>query len=80
MRDRLQAQERSISAEITGLNAALDQARMSNDESAAYKLLQALKSAKEEHRRQARLAPEGRGPDNTSRKKPGRLDLRSGSA
>src|ERR1700736_5375909 len=45
VRDRLQAQERSIASEITGLNAALEQARLSNDESAAYKLLQALKSA-----------------------------------
>jgi hypothetical protein len=62
VRDRLQAQERSISAEITGLNVALERARMSNDESAAYKLLQALKSAREEHRRQADslLKAEGR--------------------
>jgi hypothetical protein len=62
VRDRLQAQERSIAAEITGLNAALEQARVGNDESAAYKLLQALKSAREEHRRQADslLKAEGR--------------------
>jgi hypothetical protein len=40
----------------------LEQARLSNDESAAYKLLQALKSAREEHRRQADslLKAEGR--------------------
>jgi hypothetical protein len=62
VRDRLQAQERSISSEITGLNAALEQARLGNDEGAAYKLLQALKSAREEHRRQADslLKAEGR--------------------
>ena len=39
VRDRLQAQERSISSEIIGLNAALEQARLSNDESAASELL-----------------------------------------
>jgi hypothetical protein len=62
VRDRLQAQERSIAAEITGLNVALEQARLSNDEGAAYKFLQALKSAREEHRRQADslLKAEGR--------------------
>lgn len=62
VRDRLQAQERSISGEITGLNAALEEARSTNDEKAAYKLLQALKSAREEHRRQADslLKAEGR--------------------
>jgi hypothetical protein len=62
VRDRLQAQERSISAEITELNTALEQARLTNDEKAAYKLLQALKSAREEHRRQADslLKAEGR--------------------
>jgi hypothetical protein len=62
VRDRLQAQERSISGEIQGLNAALEQARLSNDEKEAYKLLQALKSAREEHRRQADslLKAEGR--------------------
>jgi hypothetical protein len=62
VRDRLQAQERSIASEIEGLNSALEQARLSNDESAAYKLLQALKSAREEHRRQADslLKAEGR--------------------
>lgn len=62
VRDRLQAQERSISAEITGLNVALEQARLSNDEGAVYKLLQALKSARDEHRRQADplLKAEGR--------------------
>jgi hypothetical protein len=53
VRDRLQAQERTIAAEIQGLNAALEQARLGNDEKSAYKLLQALKSAREEHRRQA---------------------------
>jgi hypothetical protein len=62
VRDRLQAQERTIAAEIQGLNAALEQARRSNDESTAYKLLQALKSAREEHRRQvdSLLKAEGR--------------------
>jgi hypothetical protein len=62
VRDRLQAQEQSISAEIVGLNAALQQARSANDELKAYKLLQALKSAREEHRRQADslLKSEGR--------------------
>ena len=48
VRDRLQAQERSISAEITELNSSLEQARHANDEKAAYKLLQTLKSARGE--------------------------------
>ena len=43
VRDRPQAQEKSISAEISGLNQALGEARGANDEKAAYKLLQALK-------------------------------------
>src|SRR6202030_3473302 len=62
VRDRLQAQERSIASEIQGLNTALEQARLSNNEKSAYKLLQALKSAREEHRRQADslLKAEGR--------------------
>jgi hypothetical protein len=62
VRDRLQTQEQSISAEISGLNQALEEARCANDEKAAYKLLQALKSAREEHRRQADslLKAEGR--------------------
>jgi hypothetical protein len=62
VRDRLQAQERSISGQITGLNTALEQARLGNDEKSAYNLLQALKSAREEHRRQADslLKAEGR--------------------
>jgi hypothetical protein len=62
VRDRLQAQEQSISAEIVGLNQALQEARITNDEKAAYRLLQALKSAREEHRRQADslLKAEGR--------------------
>jgi hypothetical protein len=62
VRDRLQAQEQSISAEIAGLNQALQEARIANDEKAAYRLLQALKSAREEHRRSADslLEAEGR--------------------
>jgi hypothetical protein len=62
VRDRLQAQERTIAAEIQGLNAALEQARHANDEKSAYKLLQALKSARNEHRAQADslLKAEGR--------------------
>jgi hypothetical protein len=62
VRDRLQAQERTIAAEIQALNASLEQARHANDEKSAYKLLQALKSAREEHRRQADslLKAEGR--------------------
>jgi hypothetical protein len=62
VRNRLQAQEKSISAEISGLNQALEEARSANDEKAAYRLLQALKSAREEHRRQADslLKAEGR--------------------
>jgi hypothetical protein len=62
VRDRLQSQEKTISLEITGLNQALEEARGANDEKAAYKLLQALKSAREEHRRQADslLKAEGR--------------------
>lgn len=39
VRDRLQAQEQSISAEISGLNAALQEARLANDEKKAYKSL-----------------------------------------
>jgi hypothetical protein len=40
----------------------LEEARSANDEKAAYRLLQALKSASEEHRRQADslLTAEGR--------------------
>jgi hypothetical protein len=62
VRDRLQAQEHAIAAEITGLNAALAEARLAGDEKQAYKLLQALKSAREEHRRQtdSLLKAEGR--------------------
>jgi hypothetical protein len=62
VRDRLQTQEQSISEEIAGLNQALEEARSTNDEKSAYKLLQALKSAREEHRRQADslLKAEGR--------------------
>jgi hypothetical protein len=59
VRDRLQAQEQSISAEIAGLNVALEQARKANDEKLAYRLLQALKSAREEHRKTKRHALEG---------------------
>jgi hypothetical protein len=53
VRDRLQSQEKSISAEITALNIALQEARCANDEKLAFKLLQSLKSAREEHRKQA---------------------------
>jgi hypothetical protein len=62
VRDRLQTQEQSISAEIAGLNQALQEARVTNDEKTAYRLLQSLKSAREEHRRQADslLKAEGR--------------------
>jgi hypothetical protein len=62
VRDRLQAQEQSISSEISGLNVALQQARAANDEKVAYRLLQALKSAREEHRKQSDclLKAEGR--------------------
>jgi hypothetical protein len=62
VRDRLQAQEQSISAEIAGLNTALQEARITNNEKEAYKLLQALKSARNEHRAQADslLKAEGR--------------------
>lgn len=62
VRDRLQAQERTIAAEIEALNSALAEARGAGDEKQAYKLLQALKSAREEHRRQtdSLLKAEGR--------------------
>jgi len=62
VRDRLQDQEQTIAGEISGLNLALQQARAANDEKSAYKLLQALKSAREEHRKQADslLRAEGR--------------------
>jgi hypothetical protein len=52
VRDRLHKEERSIAAEVAGLNLALEQARSLNDEKSAFKLLQALKSAREDHRRQ----------------------------
>jgi len=52
VRDRLHKEERSIASEIAGLNAALEQARSLNDEKSAFKLLQALKSSREDHRRQ----------------------------
>jgi hypothetical protein len=52
VRDRLHKEERSIAAEVAGLNAALEQARSLNDEKGAFKLLQALKSTREDHRRQ----------------------------
>ncbi len=62
VRDRLQAQEQTISSEIAGLKLALTQARTANDEKLAYRLLQAVKSAREEHRKQADslLKAEGR--------------------
>jgi hypothetical protein len=52
VRDRLHKEERSIAAEVAGLNVALEQARTLNDEKGAFKLLQALKSTREDHRRQ----------------------------
>ena len=52
VRDRLHKEERSIAAEIAGLNVALEQSRSLADEKSAFKLLQALKSAREDHRRQ----------------------------
>jgi hypothetical protein len=52
VRDRLHKEERSIAAEVAGLNVALERARSLNDEKSAFKLLQALKSAREDHRRQ----------------------------
>src|SRR5271165_4400043 len=52
VRDRLQMEEQSIASEIAGLNTALQQARLGNDEKNAFKLVQSLKSAREDHRRQ----------------------------
>lgn len=52
VRDRLHQEERRIAAEVAGLNASLEQARSFNDEKGAFKLLQALKSIREDHRRQ----------------------------
>jgi len=52
VRDRLHKEEQSIASEIAGLNTALQQSRLGNDEKSAFKLLQALKSAREDHRRQ----------------------------
>jgi len=52
VRDRLHKEERSIAAEVAGLNVSLEQAPSLNDEKSAFKLLQALKSAREDHRRQ----------------------------
>jgi hypothetical protein len=52
VRDRLHQEERRIAAEVAGLNVALEQARSLNDEKSAFKLLQALKSARDDHRRQ----------------------------
>jgi hypothetical protein len=62
VRDRLQAKEQSISSEISGLNVVLQAARAASDEKSAYRLLRALKSAREEHRKQADslLKAEGR--------------------
>ena len=45
-------EEQAIAAEIGGLNAALEQACAANDEKAAFKILQSLKSTREDHRRQ----------------------------
>jgi hypothetical protein len=52
VRDRLHREEQFIASEIAGLNLALEQARSLNDEKSAFKLLQALKSSREDHRRQ----------------------------
>jgi hypothetical protein len=52
VRDRLHREEQLIASEIAGLNASLEQARSLNDEKSAFKLLQALKSSREDHRRQ----------------------------
>jgi hypothetical protein len=52
VRDRLHQEERRIAAEVAGLNVALEHARALNDEKGAFKLLQALKSTREDHRRQ----------------------------
>jgi hypothetical protein len=52
VRARLHREEQLIASEVAGLNAALEQARSLNDERSAFKLLQALKSAREDHRRQ----------------------------
>jgi hypothetical protein len=52
VRDRLHREEQFIASEIAGLNVALEQARSLNDEKQAFKLLQALKSSREDHRRQ----------------------------
>jgi hypothetical protein len=52
VRDRLHREEQLIASEIAGLNSALEQARSLADEKSAFKLLQALKSSREDHRRQ----------------------------
>jgi hypothetical protein len=52
VRDRLHKEERSIAAEVAGLNVALETSRTLNDEKSAFKLLQALKSSREDHRKQ----------------------------
>ena len=52
VRDRLHQEERRIAAEVAGLNVALEQARTLNDERGAFKLIQALKSTRDDHRRQ----------------------------
>ena len=44
--------EQLIASVIAGLNVALEQARALADEKSAFKLLQALKSSREDHRRQ----------------------------
>jgi hypothetical protein len=52
VRDRLHREEQLIASEISGLNAALESARSHADEKQAFRLLQALKSSREDHRRQ----------------------------
>jgi hypothetical protein len=52
VRDRLHREEQLIASEIAGLNVALEQARSLADERSAFKLLHALKSSREDHRRQ----------------------------
>jgi hypothetical protein len=69
VRDRLQAQGQTISSEIAGLKLALTQARTANDEKLAYRLLQAVKSAREEHRKQADSLLKAEGRNQPARKK-----------
>jgi hypothetical protein len=53
VRDRLQQEEQTMAAEISGLNASLEAARQAGDQKHIFLLAQSLKSARTEHRAQS---------------------------